>query len=1149
MYNGTYSLTPKSKRLIWLASSTLALGAFFLGITVYQLLHRPTFDDASKATDSGIFTQISPLWGKNGERWNKDTLPDFSYAGYLDSITPLPNLPRATNVKDFGAKGDGKTDDTAAFKRAIAATYSGGIFIPKGKYVLSDRLMIQRSDVELVGESKDDTVLLFTKPLAEVMRHFSATNLPSNISPNLPIFPCYLDDGTGYKATTITNPLLKHLQSTLPKAQYDTYHAEICAMAEQATNGGGLLWFGFPHSFEVPPAERQKKVTDYFQPVDPNKIAKITQTAPRNSFSVTVDNPRSLGAGDYVVIETGGSQNIFEPIFREVYGYSATEPLRWRNWFGFGNYKEQYVGISEPLRKYNGIDMVMQIQSISGNTITFKQPLSFKVDKSWNPRVLKINPQQHNGVRNLTIQMPNGSASRHLEERGFNAIGFRTVTNSWVTNVKIVNADIGLNVAVFSADNTFSGITLTSTRNSITHNYLPRCESPNLPADARARCCSTKTLGLTANVSECKIPDTEGGLRDKPYAGHYGLSAGYGAARNLFTDISINTSFAHDISVSGMANRNVFANITGSQIVLDHHTQKPYENLFTNINAGKVTPATTKIHPGTVTLYSSSGSEDAGPKSGARETFWNIYDNQNKPAPAPSEYVQARPFTFGFPQQQADIWDSEAQKISYWVSNFPKANYAKLTNPQNLYAAQLTLRTGSSAIRDGGPQRSNSVQCDALSVFKSGQPTNFILSNTNVAYNTPITLQTLVSTKSGKQPKVSFCWSPLWNDATGTYANWADGATNFTCQPAQTVEKNGGKQFKASFTTTAQQLVTTLPSNVSATTANSAVKKLVVMIRMYDPENETISCSANPGINGGHGSEFINLSRLDKISYCATGGNGSPCNSVIGFTTTLETPQPPETKKCQLCGATCSWVTSNTTCRDDKPVAGTTCVVQNNNCVTVKPSTSQPSQPMVTPTPKPVVTPTPTPTPTAQPLTNACLNLSGTNLVNCLGAWVTQAVSNTKGTDQSGKVYTPAAARANPAFAFSKADFEPSDNVTNKFYSLGYGGEVIYKFSKPVLNVPGFDIVVFEATQGQRSEPIAEDTARIEVSQDGQTWKSLGTASSRSADGGEGYKKFDLASTGFSSISYVKVKDTSDRSKGKSWDDGFDIDAIGAVRQ
>jgi hypothetical protein len=84
-------------------------------------------------------SHFSELWGEKGERWDPlGRLPDFSYAGYHMGEKPIPDIPVRGNVKDFGAKGDGEADDTQAFKHAIAATESGAIYVPPGRYPITE---------------------------------------------------------------------------------------------------------------------------------------------------------------------------------------------------------------------------------------------------------------------------------------------------------------------------------------------------------------------------------------------------------------------------------------------------------------------------------------------------------------------------------------------------------------------------------------------------------------------------------------------------------------------------------------------------------------------------------------------------------------------------------------------------------------------------------------------------------------------------------------------------------------------------------------------------------------------------------------------------------------------------------------------------
>ncbi len=116
------------------------------------------------------------LWGEQGERWHAaGRLPDCSFAGYRRGQEPLPTLPPGRSVKDFGARGDGETDDTAAFRRALAEVTVGAIEVPPGRYRLCGRLEITRPGVVLRGAGPDRTVLFFPRPLNDVEPNWGAT--------------------------------------------------------------------------------------------------------------------------------------------------------------------------------------------------------------------------------------------------------------------------------------------------------------------------------------------------------------------------------------------------------------------------------------------------------------------------------------------------------------------------------------------------------------------------------------------------------------------------------------------------------------------------------------------------------------------------------------------------------------------------------------------------------------------------------------------------------------------------------------------------------------------------------------------------------------------------------------------------------------
>lgn len=73
------------------------------------------------------------------------------------SAAPLPVKSRTKNVRDFGAKGDGVTDDTEAFNRATQADADWSwdllcsIIVPAGRYVIAGSVYLRKGQ-SLIGE-------------------------------------------------------------------------------------------------------------------------------------------------------------------------------------------------------------------------------------------------------------------------------------------------------------------------------------------------------------------------------------------------------------------------------------------------------------------------------------------------------------------------------------------------------------------------------------------------------------------------------------------------------------------------------------------------------------------------------------------------------------------------------------------------------------------------------------------------------------------------------------------------------------------------------------------------------------------------------------------------------------------------------------
>lgn len=80
----------------------------------------------------------------------------------VDYIPAAANDTVFTNVKGFGAVGDGVTDDTAAIQAAIDVTTTGQVYFPAGTYLISDTLDITKNGIALVGAGSGGTEIHMT---------------------------------------------------------------------------------------------------------------------------------------------------------------------------------------------------------------------------------------------------------------------------------------------------------------------------------------------------------------------------------------------------------------------------------------------------------------------------------------------------------------------------------------------------------------------------------------------------------------------------------------------------------------------------------------------------------------------------------------------------------------------------------------------------------------------------------------------------------------------------------------------------------------------------------------------------------------------------------------------------------------------------
>ena len=286
-----------------------------------------------------------------------------------------------------------------------------------------------------------------------------------------------------------------------------------------------------------------------------------------------------------------------------------------------------YSGDSGPVTNLKGgtrASLVCRITGIAGNRVRFDRSLRCDLKAAWRPEIRSFEPTvSESGIENMGLEFPDSPYEGHFTELGFNAIALSGVADCWVRNVRTVNADSGFFIG--GNFNTVQGVAL---------------ESARLP-DKSLNC-----------------------------VGHHGISLGDGD--NLVTDFDFRARYIHDITVSHHCSGNVCARGRGVDLALDHHRYAPYENLFTDLDAGAGTR-----------LWRCGGGADLGKHCGARGTFWNIRSAR------PLNYP---PKDFGPPSMNLIALETtQASEINPDGKWFEAISPARI-QPQDLHEAQLANR-------------------------------------------------------------------------------------------------------------------------------------------------------------------------------------------------------------------------------------------------------------------------------------------------------------------------------------------------------------------------------------------------------------------------------------------------------------------------
>jgi hypothetical protein len=545
---------------------------------------------------------------------HKSDLPDFSYAGYHYGEKAIPVVTKnIINVTEYGIKANSMKDQTKEVQQLIdkiGADGGGVIFFQKGTYYFNmdarekQSLKINYSNIVLRGEGNNlnGTVFFDGNPLTQ-------TDVSPWLSPAL--------------IQTAVN-----LQNTksfwgLDYPENATYKSEVISTKAGVVSEG---------------IQTAKVLT------------RVVKSAKKGDKTVWLQNTEGIKDNDYILLglynaDTAGTliKNILQPI---------------QQFYDFESSAKEAGPSNAPSYQW-----LVQVESVSKNSIILKQPLRRDFDLKYNPVLAKAPMLTEIGVENIYIKSAwagyychhgcEGSSKYQSEEMdyGWNAINFCRVANGWIKDVT-----------------------------------LESFTSPVYLLDSR-------------NV-------TVSNINFLGFDGHSGIKIYSHACDNLIENLNFKNNFSHILSGEGNAYGNVFRNIdykvlSGKPGFFDFHGTNdrrfsaPAQNLFENIKG--------------LNKISGGGAANNLPHTANYNTWWNVELADFNPSNSELFYSWALPIKglinnnlshqmypksilVGVyqPQFKVSINGDTSDLINQWIYT-ENLNIGKVY-PLSLYNAQLERR-------------------------------------------------------------------------------------------------------------------------------------------------------------------------------------------------------------------------------------------------------------------------------------------------------------------------------------------------------------------------------------------------------------------------------------------------------------------------
>ena len=177
----------------------------------YTYVTHASFNGGAETTLENLLTTLAGNIGANGAYLESGSATAMTYTAFLGELV--------VSVKNFGAVGDGTTDDTTAIQAAydrVEARGGGWVYFPKGTYRVSSAITIDTAGVNTCGAGRGSAVIRNHSTTANVFTVNLGSSTDSKmVFKDIAITANSTSSGAGISFTNGNSPVLERVAVTL----------------------------------------------------------------------------------------------------------------------------------------------------------------------------------------------------------------------------------------------------------------------------------------------------------------------------------------------------------------------------------------------------------------------------------------------------------------------------------------------------------------------------------------------------------------------------------------------------------------------------------------------------------------------------------------------------------------------------------------------------------------------------------------------------------------------------------------------------------------------------------------------------------------------------------------------------------------------